>query len=66
MTDEVRDMFLKKHNEYRSVVTEQRQKNDILDGKELFRSQVARGLAKDRLGGTAPTAGKMARMVSSH
>ncbi|VDO52855.1 unnamed protein product [Haemonchus placei] len=42
MTDEVRDMFLKKHNEYRS--------------------QVARGLAKDRLGGTAPTAGKMARM----
>uniref|UniRef100_W6NGG4 SCP extracellular domain containing protein n=1 Tax=Haemonchus contortus TaxID=6289 RepID=W6NGG4_HAECO len=42
MTDDVRDVFLNKHNEYRS--------------------QVARGLAKDRLGGTAPTAGKMARM----
>ncbi|VDO24062.1 unnamed protein product [Haemonchus placei] len=41
MTDEVRDVFLDKHNEYQS--------------------QVAKGLAKDRQGGTTPTAGKMAR-----
>nr|ALA23439.1 cap-12 [Haemonchus contortus] len=42
MTDEVRDMFLKKHNDYRS--------------------EVARGLAKDGMGGFAPTAARMYKM----
>ncbi|XGW02693.1 hypothetical protein V3C99_014598 [Haemonchus contortus] len=45
MTDEVRDMFLKKHNDYRS--------------------KVARGLAKDGLGGFAPMAAKMYKMSTS-
>ncbi|XGW02681.1 hypothetical protein V3C99_014596 [Haemonchus contortus] len=42
MTDEVRDMFLQKHNDYRS--------------------EVAKGLAKDGLGGFAPMAAKMYKM----
>ncbi|PIO55497.1 SCP-like protein [Teladorsagia circumcincta] len=42
MTDEIRQIFVDKHNEYRSIV--------------------ARGLAKDKLGGFAPKAAKMLKV----